>query len=71
MRAIYFDEFAGPLIVKDLPIPIAENSSVVIHVLATGLCRSDWHAWMGHDSGVALPHVPGHEFAGVISSVGS
>jgi alcohol dehydrogenase len=70
MRAIYFDEFAGPLIVKDLPIPSAENSSVVIRVVATGLCRSDWHAWMGHDSDVALPHVPGHEFAGVISSVG-
>jgi alcohol dehydrogenase len=70
MRAIYFDEFAGPLIVKDLPIPRAENSSVVIRVMATGLCRSDWHAWMGHDSDVALPHVPGHEFAGVISSVG-
>jgi alcohol dehydrogenase len=71
MRAIYFDEFAGPLIVKDLPIPRAENSSVVIRVMATGLCRSDWHAWMGHDSDVALPHVPGHEFAGVISSVGT
>jgi alcohol dehydrogenase len=70
MRAIYFDQFAGPLIVKNLPIPKAETSSVVIRVMATGLCRSDWHAWMGHDSDVALPHVPGHEFAGVISSVG-
>jgi alcohol dehydrogenase len=71
MQAIYFEEFAGPLIVKDLPIPRAKNSSVVIRVMATGLCRSDWHAWMGHDSDVALPHVPGHEFSGVISSVGS
>ena len=71
MRAIYFEEFAGPLIVKDIPIPSAEKSSVVIRVMATGLCRSDWHAWMGHDSDVALPHVPGHEFAGVISSVGA
>jgi alcohol dehydrogenase len=26
---------------------------------------------MGHDSDIVLPHVPGHEFAGVISNVGS
>jgi alcohol dehydrogenase len=71
MRAIYFDEFAGPLTVKEIPPPVAEKTSVVIQVMATGLCRSDWHAWMGHDTDVALPHVPGHEFAGVISSIGS
>ena len=39
-------------------------------VEATGLCRSDWHGWMGHDPDIALPHVPGHELAGVIEAVG-
>jgi len=34
------------------------------------MCRSDWHAWAGHDD-VALPHVPGHELAGVVSAVGA
>jgi alcohol dehydrogenase len=34
------------------------------------LCRSDWHAWRGHDP-VPLPHVPGHEFAGVVAEIGS
>ena len=38
---------------------------------ATGLCRSDWHAWAGHDDGVALPHVPGHELVGVVVEVGT
>ncbi|BDZ55397.1 alcohol dehydrogenase [Agromyces marinus] len=38
---------------------------------ATGLCRSDWHAWSGHDPAVALPHVPGHEFAGEIAELGT
>jgi alcohol dehydrogenase len=42
---------------------------VVIDVRATGLCRSDWHAWQGHEA-VALPHIPGHEFAGVVAAVG-
>jgi alcohol dehydrogenase len=43
---------------------------VVVEVRATGLCRSDWHAWAGHDD-ITLPHVPGHELAGVVVAVGS
>ena len=31
---------------------------VRIRVRATGLCRSDWYAWAGHDE-IRLPHVPG------------
>ncbi len=49
------------------PLP---PDGVVIEVKASGVCRSDWHGWMGHDSGIALPHVPGHEFSGVIAEVG-
>jgi alcohol dehydrogenase len=44
---------------------------VVIRVAATGLCRSDWHGWMGHDAGIALPHVPGHELAGTVEAIGT
>lgn len=44
---------------------------VVVRVAATGVCRSDWHAWRGHDDTVRLPHVPGHEFAGVVTAVGA
>ncbi len=43
----------------------------MVRVHATGLCRSDWHAWAGHDDGVALPHVPGHELAGTVAAVGA
>lgn len=71
MNAIFFSQFKGPLSVIDIPIPAPTNDGVVIKVEATGLCRSDWHAWMGHDSEIVLPHVPGHEFAGVISAIGS
>ena len=42
----------------------------MIEVRACGICRSDWHAWMGHDTDVALPHVPGHELSGVIAALG-
>ncbi|MDZ8200779.1 zinc-dependent alcohol dehydrogenase family protein [Microbacterium sp. SSW1-59] len=69
MRALVMDEIAGPLAVREVPTPAAPRGGVVVEVRATGLCRSDWHAWVGHDD-IALPHVPGHELAGVVHAVG-
>ena len=69
MNSIHFTQFKGPLSVVDIPMPVASEAGVVIKVEATGVCRSDGHGWMGHDDGIVLPHVPGHELAGVISSV--
>jgi alcohol dehydrogenase len=62
-------EIGGPLEVLDVPTPSAPDRGAVVQVRATGLCRSDWHAWAGHDE-IKLPHVPGHEFAGVVTEVG-
>ncbi|GID97953.1 alcohol dehydrogenase [Amorphoplanes digitatis] len=56
--------------VRDVPDPEPPEGGVVVAVRATGLCRSDWHGWRGHDPDIRLPHVPGHEFAGVIAAVG-
>lgn len=70
MRAMIMSAVAGPLAVGEVPDPVAPSGGVVVQVRATGLCRSDWHAWAGHDD-VALPHVPGHELAGVIVSIGA
>jgi len=71
MKAAWYDTFKGPITVRKLPDPEPGPDDVVIAVKATGLCRSDWHGWQGHDSDVKLPHVPGHEFAGVIASTGA
>jgi alcohol dehydrogenase len=71
MRAVTFSEFGGPITVADLPAPAPDPDGAVIRVEATGLCRSDWHGWVGHDLDIALPHVPGHELAGTIAAVGS
>ncbi len=70
MKAAYFESFGQPPVVRDLPDPEPPDHGVVIRVHATGICRSDWHAWKGHDPDVRLPHVPGHEFAGTVASVG-
>jgi hypothetical protein len=51
---------------RTLPDPTPGEDGVVIAVGATGLCRSDWHGWMGHDPDIKLPHVPGHELAGKV-----
>lgn len=53
-----------------MPDPVAPPGGVVVQVEATGLCRSDWHAWAGHDE-IAFPHVPGHELAGRVAEVGA
>jgi D-arabinose 1-dehydrogenase-like Zn-dependent alcohol dehydrogenase len=70
MRAVVVDTVRGrPEVrrVADPPVPV---DGVVVLVSATGLCRSDWHAWAGHDE-ISWPHVPGHELAGVIVEVGA
>jgi D-arabinose 1-dehydrogenase-like Zn-dependent alcohol dehydrogenase len=71
MRAVRYDAFQQPPGLVQVDDPRCPDAGVVIQVVATGLCRSDWHAWMGHDPVVRLPHVPGHELAGVIAEVGS
>lgn len=71
MKAALFSEFRGPIRIVDLPEPTAHPDGVVVRVEATGLCRSDWHGWMGHDPEIALPHIPGHELAGTVVQIGS
>lgn len=70
MKALLVESFQEKPIITQVPDPQAPENGVVLEVKATGLCRSDWHGWMGNDSDIRLPHVPGHEFAGVIREVG-
>ncbi|MFE1448764.1 zinc-dependent alcohol dehydrogenase family protein [Streptomyces olivaceoviridis] len=71
MRAVVFERYGDPAEVKDVSDPHPAPHGVVVRVEATGLCRSDWHGWMGHDPDITLPHVPGHELAGVVEAVGA
>jgi alcohol dehydrogenase len=70
MRAAIYRDFRKSIGVEKLPDPHPTDNGVVIRVKATGLCRSDWHGWMGHDPDITLPHVPGHELAGIIEATG-
>ncbi|MGY1811427.1 zinc-binding dehydrogenase [Blastococcus sp. SYSU D00820] len=71
MRALVFESFGGPLAVREVPAPDPAPGGAVVAVGASGICRSDWHAWQGHDPDVAVPHVPGHELAGTVAAVGA
>ncbi|WP_314140090.1 zinc-dependent alcohol dehydrogenase family protein [uncultured Plantibacter sp.] len=70
MRAVVYDQFTAEPEVRDVPDPVPSDAGVVVRVETTGLCRSDAHGWLGHDDGIALPHVPGHELVGRIHAVG-
>jgi alcohol dehydrogenase len=70
VRAAVLHGFGEPLAVEDVPDPAPAKDGAVVAVHATGVCRSDWHAWQGHDASVVLPHVGGHELAGEVVAVG-
>lgn len=69
MRAVVYDDFGQPPEVREVPEPLCPVDGVIVEVAASGVCRSDWHAWKGHDP-VELPHIGGHELAGRIVEVG-
>ncbi|MFE3456623.1 alcohol dehydrogenase catalytic domain-containing protein [Nocardiopsis aegyptia] len=70
MRAVVVDAVRGRPEVRSVSVPDVPADGVLVRVMATGMCRSDWHAWAGHDDDVAFPHVPGHELAGVVVETG-
>lgn len=70
MKAVVFEQFSTPPSIQQVPDPAPAPHGVVVKVMANGVCRSDWHGWMGHDPDIQLPHVPGHELSGVVEAVG-
>ncbi len=70
MKAVVFEAYSATPKIQNVPDPTPVEHGVVVKVMATGVCRSDWHGWVGHDPDIELPHVPGHELAGVIEAVG-
>jgi alcohol dehydrogenase len=69
VRAAQYGEVGGEVRIIEVDDPACPPDGVVLAVRATGICRSDWHAWRGHDP-VTLPHVGGHEYAGGIVEIG-
>ena len=72
MRAVVYEAFGQVPTVETVADPTPPPLGAVVRVEASGLCRSDWHGWIGHDPDIRrFPHVPGHELAGVVEAVGA
>jgi len=70
MKALIYRAFSAPPEIEQVPDPDPGDGGVVLRVMASGVCRRDWHGWQGNDPDIVLPHVPGHELAGIIEAVG-
>lgn len=71
MRAALITEYERPLSIETVADPELPSDGIIIKVQATGVCRSDWHTWMGHyRDQIRLPIIPGHEMAGDVVEVG-
>ncbi len=70
MKAALLRDFGGEVGIETVPDPTCPRDGAVIKLEACGVCRSDHHAWVGADPDVALPHIMGHEFAGVVAEIG-
>ncbi|PWA10394.1 alcohol dehydrogenase [Pueribacillus theae] len=74
MKAAVMEQLKEPLVVRNVEDPTIDDNGAIVRVKANGICRSDWHAWMGDLSWIGLtlemPWVMGHEFTGVVEEVG-
>ena len=61
-----------PLELEMLPTPEVEPGGILVKNTAAAICGSDLHYWRddGHYEGPDVRRVPGHEFTGVVHSLG-
>ncbi len=65
-----FIESPGQIVLKDVPVPVAKESEVLIEVKASGICGTDIHIFHGEYLG-SYPVIPGHEFSGIVKGIGA
>ncbi|MEL7345958.1 MAG: alcohol dehydrogenase catalytic domain-containing protein [Pseudomonadota bacterium] len=70
MKAAVLTAFRAPLEIQERPDPECPEDGVVLEVAACGVCRSDWHGWVGAHPLVKPGHVPGHEYCGTVVESG-
>ncbi|MFW2829421.1 alcohol dehydrogenase catalytic domain-containing protein [Sphingomonas sp. ID0503] len=75
MRACRYQGVRKDLLVEEVPVPEIGAGDALVRVVASGICRSDWHLWNGDLAWLGLdmpaPTTLGHEIGGVIERVGS
>lgn len=67
MKALVYTE-AETLEYQEVPLPTIEDGHALVKVMASGVCGSDMHAYLGHDDRRPAPLILGHEAAGIVAS---
>ncbi|SFI43511.1 zinc-dependent alcohol dehydrogenase family protein [Jannaschia pohangensis] len=70
MRAAVLREFNAPLSIEDVPDPECPSDGVVLRTIACGVCRSDWHGWVGEHPRIKPGQIGGHEYCGEVIAAG-
>lgn len=70
MRAARIAEFNQDLEITSVPDPACPDDGVVLKVAACGVCRSDFHGWVGEHPKVKRGDIPGHEYCGTVVAAG-
>lgn len=70
MKAAVMKQVRTPLVIEDHPRPEIESDEVLIETRTCGICGTDLHILDGHGYIPHLPHILGHEPAGVVAEIG-
>jgi propanol-preferring alcohol dehydrogenase len=71
MKAAVLHQLGRPFRIEDVPMPRVGPDEVLVQTRTCGICRTDLHIQDGLAYVPALPHIPGHEPAGVVAEVGT
>ncbi len=71
MKAAVLRKLKQPLAIEEVAMPAIGPDDVLVETHACGICRTDLHIQDGLAYVPKLPHILGHEPAGVVASVGS
>ena len=73
MKAAFFRRYGPPEVLEygELPDPAPARGEVLVDIHAVSVNAADWKQRAGqYPAKVALPHIPGRDFSGVVAAVG-
>jgi 2-desacetyl-2-hydroxyethyl bacteriochlorophyllide A dehydrogenase len=71
MKAAVMHSVKAPLVIEDVPVPNIGPREVLVETRTSGICGTDLHILEGHGYVPQLPHILGHEPAGVVAEIGN
>ncbi|MBI3840102.1 MAG: alcohol dehydrogenase catalytic domain-containing protein [Planctomycetia bacterium] len=71
MKAAVLRQLKQSLVIEDVPVPEIGPDEVLVETHSCGICRTDLHIQDGLAYVPGLPHIPGHEPAGLVAAIGS